>query len=508
MARVDLSEMLRKGLRPYEYIGQNEPYLLTADNMVCTQSGLSEHETINQLIASGELSDKSITVSHPFPQVFKGRGVTLLCTQTKVYTVDESDWTLTALTTYDLRTPANTHAIPSGGVWQFADMHTYWMLFNGACVVMKTGWVDSAKVFVQDEQTMLAGCTFRGQLMMGGFDTDFWTSDWQTLWATWYSRGVTWGQTLSGPGQNWVWWSQIGGGDIGMLFLAELATANVGDVTGGHSTDQPLFLDFARRVESSLMPMDFQGAVMNMLPMKEAVVVYGADGVSALFPATPAGIPTFGLEDSLHGTGLASRGACCAVGPDHMFVDAEGVLWRITAGLQTERLGYQEFLSPMLGDNISMHYDKVRKRVHITDGEDAYVLSETGLTNSATMPTALLCVDGGLAGLFETVDDAVIIETNEIDLGSRQMKTLLAVEVMMDDPTGVTMVIAYKDKVSGSFTDSETFTLDTSGRTIVILSCIEFKIKLLCSDPAGLKIAGLFVETKEFGKTNIKRNIA
>ena len=505
--RTDFTDSLRNGLRPVEYAGKNVQFLQTANNILCTQFGLTAHEIIQQLIASGELTANSITVSHPYPQVFKGKGVTLLCTATKVYTVNESTWTLTQLTTYDLRNSANAHSIPSGGVWHFADFHTSWFLFNGACTVMKTGWVDSTKTLVQDEQTMKTGCDFRGQLIIGGLASDFWTAEWQTLWGTLTPQGTAWSYSLGSPGQNWLWWSSIGGGDIGALFLSSLAVNDLGSVTGGHDSDRPFIVDMMRRVESSMMPMDFQGTILRVEPLRNAVVVYGEDGVSAIFPASSP-VPTFGLEDNLLSVGIAARNAVCSDGINQFFVDAEGFLWSITPTLQLQKLGYQEYLSPMLGNDITLFYDRTRQRCHITDGVDSYVLFEGRLSKQAQIPTALLNVDGGLAGLYETeADESVLVKTTPFDLGTRKAKTIYSVELSMDDPTGATMIIYYRDDVLSSFTASETFTVDTRGETVVLVTGVEFYIAILCTSSVGFEVTGLFVNVAEGGKVDLRRNL-
>ncbi len=117
MAEVleEISAALRNGLRSDDRdvrSGQNAQLFTFIKP---TPFGARAHEDVTQPIAAGELTTHSITIAHPFPQLFIGREVTLLVTDTKLFTVDMSDWTLTAVSLFDYATPANAATISAGG---------------------------------------------------------------------------------------------------------------------------------------------------------------------------------------------------------------------------------------------------------------------------------------------------------------------------------------------------------------------------------------------------------
>ena len=152
------------------------------------QWGSREYVAVTALIGSSELSAESITIAHPFPMVFKGKSDTLLLTATNLWTVDEATGLLTAVTTYDPATPASTKAITGSSVWQFADFHDSWFLYNGTSVVFKSKYVDSTKVFTEDDFIINTGCNYKGRSLIGGFgtstdlnDAEFWPFRFQNL---------------------------------------------------------------------------------------------------------------------------------------------------------------------------------------------------------------------------------------------------------------------------------------------------------------------------------------
>lgn len=120
---ITLESALRRGLRLDSEDDYNMQFFSVLTNLKSTEWGLRTHPDIPDIISASELSSNSITIAHPFPQYFKGKSVSLLADATKIFTVDESDMTLTAVTTFDPDAPASTKSIITGGVWQFMDFH-------------------------------------------------------------------------------------------------------------------------------------------------------------------------------------------------------------------------------------------------------------------------------------------------------------------------------------------------------------------------------------------------
>jgi len=251
---VTIKDAFKMGLRRFDNLPKNTLHLVECFNMKPKEYGLTPFVPITNPFTS-------TTVTPPFPQLFKGHNVTLLCDATAIYTVNESTWALTQLTTYDALSTSSAKAITSGGPWHFSDFHDTWFLYNGSCIVFQAN-KDPGVTLVIDSITITTGCSFKGRGITGGFDeTDYWLAAWTTLWNTWINQlpsdaAIT--ASLDAIGKNFVWWSSIGGGDLLWQFYPSLAEQ--GSVAGAaHTSALPLLFDMMKRNEAGFMPMPWQG---------------------------------------------------------------------------------------------------------------------------------------------------------------------------------------------------------------------------------------------------------
>lgn len=210
-------------------------------------------------------------------QVLRGKGMTLLCTATTVYLVNESNMTLTTLAT-----------VEAGGAWHMADFRTVALLANGSSVVAVSG-LDGSAVTVRLGTVM---DHMDSRLVYGDLD----------------------------DGINWVGWSAIGGEDI--PYLVEGA-------------DVPVLI--LAKNEANKAPMPFRGRVLRILPLRDRFVVYGEDGVIAM--RVTGGTYGFDWITGLpSGVGLDGRGAAAGNDDGHVFYGTDGALYRIAPDLVCERV--------------------------------------------------------------------------------------------------------------------------------------------------------------------------
>lgn len=518
---ISLRESMINGLRR-ESISSSEnfrniPFFTTYKGLRATPTGARPYQSIANAFSSGVLSSAGITISHPFPQLFKGKGVTLLCDQTAIFTVDESNFTLTAITTYDVNIPANTKAITGDGVWQFMDFHSSWFLFNGTTQVFHVNWpidpADIAKVYAQNTITITTGDSIKGRAVMGGFDSaNYWNAAWQANWSTWMSQGETWGFSLAAPDTNWVWWSQIGGGDLTSIFLPTQVVDDVASVSGGHDSTSPLAFDNFRRIESGFMPMDWQGTVLNIKSLRDRIMVYGSDGVSALTPsATP--IPTFGLNEQLLRIGLADRGAVGGNLDRHIFIDNKGVLWSITNDLSLTRLGYEEYLSTIINEDITITHDPDRSEFHISGTSDSFLLTETGaLVHAPQIVTSGYQIQGDFVGIKEEFGSpvtGVTLETDVIRPANGRPMILTDINFSATDTsTNILVTVKYRYRKGESFASSESFTVEEDGHLRPMVSGSEFRILITTNDFTLTSIDDIDLVFAEGIKRDLSRRMA
>jgi hypothetical protein len=501
--RLSLKEALVKGLRPSDREARNAQLMVQYRNAQCTPNGARPFPSFSTLVSNLNSQSPPVSVSHPFPQIFVGKQENLMVMGTRIFSLNpDAGYDATELTVYTYASPYTTSTvIPSGGgTWHFADFHSTWFLFNGKSVLWKSKWRDANKIFIKTIPTIATGCSFRGRMLMGGFKaSDFWSSEWQDQWNSWMSKGSGWGYSVGAPGPNWVWWSSIGGGDLLHLFDKELAIGGIPGITGtGHDADDPSALFNMLTSTAGFMPVDWQGTVWRLLPMKNAVVVYGEGGVSALLPF-PEPIPTFGLEESILRIGIASRSAVAGDLKRHLFVDGQGVLWSLAGNLQLTRLGYEEYLSALLPNEITVFMDPDREEFYISginSGGDkiGYKLTESGLCRTPFVPTAMVFVDRGgglkLQGLRNNDADTntITLETIPTDFGDRSIKTIEAVQWVGRDASFSTpfkLQPKFRYKENSALATGADISLDNRGYAYVGLSGLEFSFVI-----TGIRAAG------------------
>jgi len=476
-----IAEELTQGLRKDSRTFRNSKTLASVRNLRPFPSGLKP-------IPSRQRPFTSVAVNWPFPQVFRGQTYTLLADETALYWVDNV-LALNAITTYDAYDTAAVLGLTAGGCWQLMDFGEFFMLFNGNCTAFRSNaaavtGVDD-KVFVQSAVTINAGTAFRGRGIIGGFNSsDFWRDEWKSLWNAWADVSGTAIDTSQGIGENYVWWSSIGGGDILWLFYPEQAESGITGV--GFDSDDPLFLRRMKQNQMGFMPMPWQGSVLAIKPLGNGIMVYGENGVTYL-PHIAAPVPTFGMVD-LAIPGIKGRGAVAGNEREHVFVDTIGYIWRITEGPEADRLGYQEFLTEMSSD-VMVSHDLHENDYYISDGETGYVLTGSGLAEVKGYPTSIVSIDGLLYEVgIGSYEQDLYLETDILDFGERFSKTIHTVEVGLSAPGDVSASVLYRDDKGQLFVESTWTTLDDSGIFVPVVTGTDFKLALRATNATDVEI--------------------
>ncbi len=393
--------------------------------------------------------DISPSVSWPFPQLFRGEGVTILALATSLYTVDESDWTTTLIATYDIGTPGDTKAITSGGVWQFASFQENWFLTNGSDVVLKIPSNSGDKVLIADSVTVQALGGNSNRVFFGGMAGSYFTANsvWTTMLSLWkvYSGDdiVTYDdQALT---TNWIVWSGKAGGEFDWPFVSFLASLGYPD----SSTVNKIATVLYSNVENGnigLLPLRSQGSVQVIKQLGNDMVAYCTDSVN-LLRTTERGYS----QQKLLSIGVASRGAVCGDENEHVFVDQSGLLWRLSPGSKPVRLGYSSSIGALTLANITSTFDNSERDFYFSDGTTGYVLSRDGLSQITSIPTTVSRSEDGLIGPIATTPTAFSVTTEQIKMSVPDLKGIKVVELMCDGITTVTVGADFRYANSGSY---------------------------------------------------------
>lgn len=500
---VPLTDYLRTGLRSRKRnvrepikrgSVRNKPGLVRAFNVQVGEDGLEPYRPITIPFTQEVLNAGSVEFDWPFPQLIKGKSKTFLAMKQGIYLVNPADYSLWALdTTFKAESKGDAGRMMVGNQWQLMDFHDTWALHNGITTIFHSGEATlrpvTDKIFTSDTVRVQAGCAFRGRSWMGGFDTDyFYQDDWKTFidgLADDSSPNIN--TALTDLGENWMWWSTIGGGDAFTLFYSSTESER-GYMTSDFSTDtsRVWIFDLMRRNEQGSMPMPWQGKVRVAKPLGKYVMVYGDGGVSALAPTdTRVGL----IELQQLKQGISNTGAVGGNEHEQVFLDGSGVLWYIDGNLSVERLDFREHMEALLGTDVIISYSGRERRFYICNGSKAFTLTkEGGLTEHSQQITSVIESDGADLGMGtheDAMSDAGEIITDTIDFQERGNKTLSFIEVASEIPKDtvgqdvrITAGCEYRHENRDDFTKSRLVPLNHFGQARIGVTAPDFRVRI------------------------------
>lgn len=503
---VRLFAALQNGLRRESKGSRNLDFLAQCHNAKPTENGLEQPtDIVRRLSFDG--------FNWPFPQLFRGRNITLLCKEQAVYAIDEDTWDtatnitqcgtlfdisnrLTATTSYlfdlDKRVataqagPISTQdaayqkeIVAGGGAWHFVDMGDAWMLLNATNVIIYSptipieyypgyqdyiaGYTDRRGAFISTRCPTATGCMFKGRIVTAGFDASCLNDYWGHL------------------RPNEIAWSSIGGGDVFFPYIRgfkDKGMQNPNQV--GHSlalgTVNSLHADYYQYNTAGHAPMPFQGSILKVAPLgDDHIMVYGSDGICVVAhyaePTSvlaPIALPRVGK------VGLANRAAVGVGEKHHVFLDTSGSLWHIDDQLQLLRLDYSEYLSRHK-DTIVISHDPEEDEFYLATKTEGFALNtKTELTQSDKYslyttnqcPTTVARVNGELVGvMFELGNKSVELVSGDMDMGTASIKKVTTIEVGISGPAEVEAAWEYRYTMEEPFTRTDFVQLSPRGTT-------------------------------------------
>lgn len=427
------------------------------DSQPINSNGLTELYNLKPgplgLTAYEALTDRrgTLTFSWPYPVIFAGTNLIFILTSTTLYTMNSS-WTQTSQIT-----------TTAGYLWDFLDLGTYIIFTNGTKMIIREpiGGTYSA---INSSSTMprfSTGCVFNGQLICGNIKT------------TWH-----------GCGTNSVIWSSIGTNDF---------TPGSDNVKG--SANEAGF-----RTQ-----MHWNGEVYKVRQLGNAIVVYGDNGIGALFPSNEY----FGYRE-LKNFGLASRNAVAGDKNKHLFVASDGTLFMVTYKVsaygstyeEITEFGYSEFISTLTAAKIVVSYDPKNDEFYISDGVKCYLLTTNGLCQIFQLVTSVYRNSSALNGVaYATSDTEARLTTDRYDFQERGVKTVMGLEAGVYHPSGSGTYfgygrIDYKFNKSSAFTTGNSILMNPSGVITQPTGGEEFKFGCKFTNYVNVKLDYLKVDVK------------
>lgn len=405
-----LEDELTIGLKPRLELKTNSGFFSEFKNVEPSPYGARPFSYTTVPWTAQQLYSQGIEVDFPFPQLVRLKNFTLLLGATYVFHVNEEDWTLVQLDTYDFNTPANTKTIPTGHYWQYADFWDTFVLTNGSCSI----WYDKStdKLLVETSTRFSCVTDYKGRAIFAGFNPNYdRSSAWTSYWTSQNSTII--GTNPDNLDWNWIKWTSIGRG-LDVLIKADMTQLDI------------LKNDFGE------MPLDDRSAIIAVKKFGRGLVAYSY-AEATLMSHKSAPLNTISPEDNGDlGPGIVNPGAVAGDKKNHVWVSSDLELWWLGSG-GAVNLGYNEYLAGMTGEIIVSH-NTLTGSFYISSQDKTYTLTwnkpenkPQGFAESSQMITSCVSDGANAYSLGSDIDNISLVwnmVSDEFDLYRTGDKTI------------------------------------------------------------------------------------
>jgi hypothetical protein len=467
---LPVNEAFQRGLNPEDRLGRGygRGFLIEAIGLKPKSYGLRPALDLENPFAASQYD------SWPFPQLAIEQDQVLLLGETTINLVDDSTdpWTVgAALSFVDFVEPDTATTLTGGGPWHFTEGMNGGIYTNGVDLLIRDnselliGQVRRNRVSDVAVNTVTA---HKGRVIYGGFSpSSLWSSDWSALFESWLLKtpiSVDYAEQED-VGEQFVFWSSIGGGDALWPF---------------DPPDADKWLDLFERNEAGFAPMPWKGSVYRVLPLGDGVAVYGDRGIAFLRPITSP-VASFGIVP-LARFGIASRSAAGGNERGHAFIASDGTVYSLSPSLELSRRGYKAFMEDGLGEEFVVSFDVQEQDFLLAgyDGSDefAYALTPEGLGNSIQIPTEIVSYHDDSYAVTTSSGDTYYLATTEIlDFRVRDVKTITTVEVGAETSSGkdIEVAVDYRYEHDQSWSRSPWVLVNPLGFARIQVTATEFR---------------------------------
>jgi hypothetical protein len=394
-----------------------------------------------------------------------GAAVTSPGTYTRLVTADaHADglvFTATGFTgTLDVVSARRVFTPTGAGPWHFAGMRGSWFATNATSFVFSSPGNDGGRVICNNSTMAVQSvCNWNNRLVLGGLSgSRFSTAAWLRFYARWFNRDKKNVMTDENDaiGTNWLLLGPRTGGDVGIPNANLMALLGMPNDTVYETVFEPDVKTMTERAQIDLLPLRHTGAIKGTALYGGDLIVFGDAGISRI-RETEIGP----VEEQISPVGIWGRGAFAggklkdgsfehlAVGLDgYAYMVGQGAMryaregWHSPemVGRDCYRLGWAEFVGAFTaGDTMRITHDPTEHRYWIAEEDDAYLLTDTGLSHSlGVVPSSAVRLPGsanliGSAITDATGGDVVTVKTVPMDLGRRDPFTMERIDCSATD---------------------------------------------------------------------------
>jgi hypothetical protein len=474
-------EGFRRGLLPETDVQVDQEFLATCYQFKPTQRGLVGIET-----PTYPVGNRTQTVETQFLE-----GTTLLLSdfdaspEMFLGVVDQSTYTVGS----DILTAGQLPSADDGSTlvtaekntpFVFAEATDIWFMSNGTnyltnCNVYKNavagGWVIGHE---DDVVVPKAVAMYENRMVMGGLHTNsgaLSNSLWTKSFNAWrnFSEAVGVTDIDESIGGGHLFYGMLSGGSMNIPFALENILLS-GFVTASDLSTQ--VIDAFSSGEMGFVRIPWQGEILGVKQLGNRCIVYGDRGIGVLSPAQNN---TFVITQFESVKGVASTTAFAGDESEHVFVDTEGTVWRISSDFQLARLGYSDYIGT---SNVIVNRDPRENDYYIDSGNGCFILSRAGLGKCRYEIRSMIVDGSNIYAVFTDLGTIPFeVKTHVITMDTRRRKILREVDLNIRDCGTKTIAVEYKSgDVAWAFDTTQSFNVYDVAHTVI--QGTDFRVKL------------------------------
>lgn len=258
--------------------------------------------------------------------------------------------------------------------------------------------------------------------------------------------------------------------------------------------------------------LPFPGEGLKVLQLGTRVVCYGDEGAFVLSPVTqPAGAWKKDKLPQLLGIGLKSIDAVCDIGNAHLFVGNDDNLWKLSADLKLENLGYDHLLEGI--EEPTCSYVATYNCTYISNANLCYLYTPQGLSRVQHYSRSILPYFGEGAKIagYPNVSEGYAqfeVATLPIDFKLRAVKHIQAIEADIRSTGTIECSIDWRSGYRLPFRSTPWVRVNPQGYVQIPCSGVDFRIKFRGPVDSEFYLASLMAKIKYENKTTLRGRYA
>lgn len=265
----------------------------------------------------------------------------------------------------------------------------------------------------------------------------------------------------------------------------------------GLDTFEEVLADMVRSQMLTIIDVRARGDILHVRGLANRLFVYTTEEIIQI-TASENGF----AQSRLRMHGLPHAGAFWGDENRHLWVDSDGVLWSTLNEYIPQRLGYEEYFSPLIdaGYRCSIHHDPLEDDFYITfsgASSQAFVLTQTGMGQTRYCYSGFIRFGNSILGAYEDTEDTDIeVVTNVLDFNRRAIKFFPQVLVSQRLCTDITVAMDYKFSHEDAYVRTTALAVNTKSIAYPKVSGTDVRLVITATPAEGCFIDRLHVKWK------------